>query len=208
MRKNVTALFLALIFFTFTTNIIGQDIKLLDYTTNTNPKNFKRIFIVGAGSIASRVFLENLSNKLIEDLGMKGIKAEYYYLGKKERGSAFDIKNLPIKGFDALIVFNPTDTSVAKVGAKSLDSIPGHAGIKIGSSILFGGTSSTYMYYVNYKEKFDILLYETINTSNPIWEASLKVNGDFSKNKIYLKAVKKIISSLINNFLIPEKNNE
>jgi hypothetical protein len=59
------------------------------------------------------------------------------------------------------------------------------------------------MYYVNYKERFDMLLYETINTLNPIWEAKLRVNGDFSENKIYLKAAKKIIDSMLNNFLIP-----
>jgi hypothetical protein len=68
MRKKSILLLLTIIGFAIANNGTAQDIKFIDYTSNTNPKNFKRILIVGAGSIASRLFLENLSNKLIDNL--------------------------------------------------------------------------------------------------------------------------------------------
>ncbi len=207
MRKNSIAILFTLISFVVFSKSIAQDIKLTNYITNTNPKIFKKIFIVGAGTIASRVFLENLSSKLIENLKKKGIDAEYSYLGKTEKDIILDFKNLQTKGFDAIFFFNPTGTSKTKIGAKSLDSIPGHTGAKIASLILFGNTASTYKYFVNYMEIFNISIFDITNTSNPIWEAFLGVDGNFSKKKMYKKITEKIILNMTNNFLVPKKNN-
>jgi hypothetical protein len=197
MKKIIVTITWTLVFFVITKSGVGQDVRLTNYTTNNNPKVFKKICIVGAGSSASRAFLENLSKELIKHFEEKDIKAEYFYLGKKERGSVIDIKSLPIKDFDGLIIFNPSDTaiSLAETRRSSVDVYG-----------IYGGTFSINSYHVNYKERFDVLFYEAINIQKPIWEAALGVNGDFSKNKIYLNAAKKMISSMENNFLIPEKN--
>src|SRR5260221_12295882 len=80
----------------------------------------KNILIIGIGSTASRIFLDNLSDKLIQLLKNKHIESSYQYLGKNNEEARKNYSLLEFKGNDALLVISSSDSSFFEIDNKSM----------------------------------------------------------------------------------------
>jgi hypothetical protein len=197
LKSKTTLLFLGLVF--FTASIKAQKISLTETKTNSTIKKYNSILIIGGGSTASRLFLDNLSEKLIAILLTKNITCEYKYIGNIERGE--QITDLPIfdNKHDGYLLFNPTDTSIMKITTST------NGGSIFSNDINNAPGGHLYSRKVSYEETFDISFYDNENKKTSIWEAELTVNADFSKARLYTKTSEKIKISLQQNLIIPKK---
>jgi hypothetical protein len=154
--------------------------------------HFKKMLMMGSGSIETRAFLDVLTSHLIARLQDKNMEATYHFNVE----DTFQMNNgiLP-DSFEAILVFKPMD---------SLHFSEIHYRKK--ADLLYTPSlpprSARYARKVDYKETFDIQLYFPRLTSDTIWSAKLVVEGDYSKNSKTNEIVKKIISSLISNKVI------
>ena len=89
----------------------GQKFIFKDSIMNKEKKEFKKILMVGFGSVETRQFLESLSSKLTSEFKSFKIESEFDYLGKDPKGDTEEIKNLLSKGFNAIIIFSPEDSA-------------------------------------------------------------------------------------------------
>ena len=152
---------------------------------NTVKKDFKKVLILGFGAIETRLFLENLSAKIIDRLKTENIEAEYQYLGKKTERTDEEIKNRLHNQFDAFIVFSPLDTSLFSLKYRTISPAVFVPGV---GTVNATNASRT----ISYTQNFDIQLYEPGNGLVATWEAALKIDCDFSKQQIYSTIVKTI----------------
>ena len=176
--------------------LYAQKITLVETKRNTIQKKFNNVLIIGAGPSATRLFLDNLTEKLIEELHKKEINATYYYDGNVDRNTQIDLKKLIDEKFDGYIVFNISDTSQVTRKSTTLPlSIPISGG---------RGIASVNVNYsrLKYAEDFYIQFFEFANTSVSIWEGVLKLDFDFSKARLYSSITDLLIKSLYQNKLL------
>ena len=156
------------------------------------------LLLVGAGSTASRLFLENLSAEMIKLFARYHVQCDFTYAGKIPRGSRINFNNLITSRYDAYLVLSPIDTSYMntfKSEAVIASPIPGSYGA-LGSVI---GNQ--------YKENYYIELYSNNNLLNRIWEAELKVDFDVANPGRYQKIAKEIFTRLLKHGLISKNKN-
>jgi hypothetical protein len=148
---------------------------LIETKKNTIQKKFKNVLIIGAGSTATRLFLDNLTRNLISALNKDKVEATYYYDGKLDRQTQIDFKTFVNIKYDGYIVFNLSDTSYVY---KKNKTIP--VGIPVTQN---GSVAQLNLNFskLRYAEDFLIEFFEYSNTKVSIWEAVLKLNFDFSK---------------------------
>lgn len=176
--------------------LYAQKITLVETKRNTIQKKFSTVLIIGAGPNATRLFLDNLSQKLIKSLHKKEINVTYYYDGHLNRNTQIDFKSLIDEKFDGYIVFNLSDTSqVTRKNTTLPISIPISGG---------RGMASINLNYskLRYAEDFVIEFFEYSNSKISIWEAILKVDLDFSKEKFYTNITDLLIKSFNQNKLL------
>ncbi len=177
-------------------SINAQKITLTETKKNIIQKKFNNILIIGAGSTATRLFLDNLTQDLIKELNRKNIEATYYYDGKLDRNTQINFKNFINEKYDAYIVFNLSDTSYVHKKNKSLPlNIPISSG---------GGTAQINLNYskLRYAEDFLIEFFEYSNSKVSLWEAVLKLNFDFSKEKFYHNITNMLVKNFKENKLL------
>ncbi len=119
-------------------------------------KDFKKVLILSFGSIETRLFLENLSAKIIDRLKIENIEAEYQYLGNKTEQTDGEIKNRMHNLFDAFMVFSPLDTSLFSLKYKT-----NNMGVPVSGFGTVGVTTASRS--ISYTQNFDIKLYEPGN---------------------------------------------
>ena len=196
MYKKYIFLFLLIVELTNCSILNAQQINLTETKKNTIEKKFKNVLIIGAGSTATRLFLDNLTRNLIEALNKEKIEATYYYDGKLDRNTQIEFKNFVNEKYDGYIVFNLSDTSYVHTKNKTLPlSIP------VSSA---GGTAQINLNYsrLRYAENFLIEFFEYSNTKVSVWEATLKLNFDFSKEKFYYNITRILMKSFKQNQLL------
>ena len=98
--------------------IYAQNINLKETKKNTIKKEFKNVLIIGAGSTATRLVLDNLTDNLIKKLNKENINATYNYVGKLDRNTQIDFKNFINENYDGYLVFNLADTSYIDIKNK------------------------------------------------------------------------------------------
>ena len=163
---------------------------------DTVNKEFKSILILGSGSTATRIFLDNLSEVLIKKLKSEKIKSVYYYLNKASDTLSETFIAISKNDYDAILIFNPEDTAIFKSISKvnknhiSLPTIIGN----------YTAISPTTSITTSYHQSFNLNLYSHDDKSKALWEANLVVDFSMSglsnyqniSNKIYwrLKAHK------------------
>jgi len=156
---------------------------------DTLGKQLNNILILGIGSTPSRIFLDNLSEKLINKFESANVKAEYRYLGKTVAEAREDSNLNQVKDFKAVLLFIPRDSSFFEVKiTKNNFSIP-----RLTNSNEF--ITRNFIYEGN----FDIRLYTTEEEKKLIWTAFTDVTNQLTKTSIYSKISKKIISDFKKN---------
>ena len=151
-------------------------IALTDSIRNEKKVNIDNILIVGAGSTASRLFLENLSTEMIKRFKKNKLSCSFNYVGKIPAASHLKVESFIEPGFETYFIFSPIDTSfVNKMKEKyvAFMPIPG-----IGSAV---GTN----YGNQYKQKFLLELYTNVEGLQLIWKAELILDFDVSLSKSF-----------------------
>ena len=202
MRKF--ALYLILLVLLLPFRSVGQDYIFKVTKNDTVQKDFKRVLIVGIGLIETRMFLDNLSTKVIKALMADKIEAEYYHLGKSVSEANIGIKQLLNQYFNAVLVFSPIDSlhNYELSFGPSYDfydppypALPNQFNNnKLGVVIPRPPIRS-----IKYEDNFNIQLYDIQNQKTLIWSATLKVDFNLVKASIYKEVSELIISSLKTN---------
>jgi len=155
---------------------------------DTLGKELNNILILGIGSTPSRIFLDNLSEKLIKGLKSESVESEYRYLGKTAAEAKEDSSLYQVKNFKAVLLFIPKDSSFFEVKITRN---------KFVSSSNDYNSSMTRNFI--YEGNFDIRLYTTEEEKKLIWTAFTDVTNQLTKTSIYSKISKKIISDFKKN---------
>lgn len=196
MKKKIIVSLLSILLYSCAE--IGE-ITFVENKTNTNKKELKKIMLIGAGSTDTRFFLDMLNLELNKGFKKREIKTDYFYTGKISEDSSINVTSLLNKPYDAFIVFKPIDKSKVYFNSShhendiNVDAL-GPNPIRISyndkkNSILF-------------KQVFEIAIYIPKDGLNKIWEATLKLTIDFTRQKNYVEIAKKILNSLQQNYLI------
>ena len=181
-------------------NIKGQNHRLfytdVDFTekqADTLYGKINRILIVGMGSSLERIFLNQLTDKLIKDFSLKSITATYEYLGKNIEEAKKNYDGIKINNYDAILFFNPTDTSQFDIRLiKSNIFIP----VLLPPILVMRPSRKR----DTYKQSFDILLYKRCNNEElKIWSASVDIDCEPGKKNGAKKLEKKIMQRFIVN---------
>jgi hypothetical protein len=152
------------------------------------------ILIIGMGSMPSQIFLDEVSNAVIEELTKKKVIAHYHYLGKTNTEAWAALDTLNKSGYQAILFFIPRGFSFYEVQGESiLFSIPTRLGnLEPAFSIS----------WVDYEESFNVDLCEASKEMKVFWSASAKVACVLGKPKTAKKLADKIISRFKSNHYI------
>lgn len=167
----------------------AQTFQFKELKTDSVQKHYKRILLIGHGSVETRVFLESLSSKIIEELKTDSMVIEYQFLGKTTKQTPKQVENLLNSSYDAYMIFSPTDTSDFSIQSGTYYNSVNSTGF---GPVNYSGRYSS----INYAQNFKIESFEPGLKTSPTWAAKLYVDGDFSKKRMYSRISKKIIASL------------
>ncbi|MBK7307676.1 MAG: hypothetical protein IPI88_12005 [Chitinophagaceae bacterium] len=185
-----------LAFFLFLTDITSeaQTNNLIETKTNAEQKNYRKILILGKGALETRAFLEILSQKLISKFKTKGIEAKYYFKGKDTIQISEDLKQLATEKFDAVISFEPRDSSHYSHITYSKNNSP------LTAPILGPGNFSSRS--IEYQDIFEVSICEDLTKCEPIWGAILSIDSDFTKKDNMKEILNKIFFSFRSNKIL------
>ena len=155
-----------------------------------------RVLVVGVGSTASRLFMENLSTELIKLFTRSQIQCDFSYEGKIPRGTHINLENIFSSQYDTYLVLNPVDTSYINT----------QKNVAFFETPLPGGYGATGNVIGNqYKEDYYVELYANNDTHNKVWQAELKVDFDVANPDKYKKIAKEIFNNLLKHAFIGNK---
>ena len=140
----------------------------------------KDLLIIGTGSVASQIFLENLSAEMKQSLQIKGIQADFSYMGKIPDAADINIDKLKQDKYDSYLVFMANNESYLDMTKEKFTGI--------GPGVTATGYGNQYV------ETFTVVLYNGKVKHEVIWQGKLAVDFDIANNSRY-----KQISGLIFN---------
>ena len=155
---------------------------------------YATVLVVGAGSMPSRFFLENLSEEIMKLFKQHKIEADFTYLGKIPRRSHVDVNKLVTSKYNAYLIFHSMDTSYSNT----------HKDVAIVAATIPGGFASGSVIGNQYKEDFYAEFYTNVDSLNRVWQGELKVDFDFAKTTRYETIAKDLFEKLLKNGLIPK----
>lgn len=142
---------------------------LSETEVSKSDQKISSVLIVGAGSTASRLFLENLSTDIIQLFTQQGIHCEFNYVGKIPRGSHVNLKTIANPKYDSYLVLSPMDTSFVDI----------HKSVAVFATPLPGGYGASGSLIGNqYKEDYYAGFYTSGSSLNKVWGGELKVDFD------------------------------
>ncbi len=171
----------------YVSNFTIRDIKL-----DSNKIGIKSILIAGIGPSSSKMFLDELGEKLATKFNSSQIKAHYEYLGENIESAKQSLKLVDTITHDASLIFSP-------VGVTSLNSstFTPEKKIRLHSDISSLNTSP--ITTMSYSQDFNISFYYNKNPQNILWHGILKIYLDI-RDLNYKKACKEIFNSLKENY--------
>lgn len=150
--------------------------------------NLDTILIVGMGSSATRLFLDELSRLLMQELSSLKVKSTYDYLGKNTQEGKKMLDSIEKSPAKAILAFFPKDQ-----GSLHTNTYRDWNQFTVnGTSFVSRSVNS----YLKYEQDFIVYLYLTEQGNRIIWTASLLIETDPGR----LGAVKKIRNRIISSF--------
>lgn len=187
----------ALLFIAFSANaqfdrMYYTDVDFRETKADTLDVKLDSILLIGMGASLERMFLNDLSNKLIEDFSSKKIVATYTYLGKNIAEAKQHYKEINKNGYKAVFLFCPTDTSVFDIQHPSTSIIipvPGTGVVNLRT-----GRKRTM-----YEQTFDLQLFKIDKELTRIWCASVDIDCEPKKTNGSKKVGNKILARFKSN---------
>lgn len=129
------------------------------------------ILIAGIGTAPSRIFLTQLTDKLIRNFNSSGVKSTYEYLGADIKAAKENIKRISTSGYSAILLFSPSDSALFEINNGYLNNtfdtpLPG--------SMNSPTVLSSMMFYQNFRT----LLYLMENKRTSVWNGSISIGYD------------------------------
>jgi len=167
------------------------DVDFRETKADTLDVKLDSILLVGMGASLERMFLDDLSNKLIKDFSSKKIVATYTYLGKNTAEAKQHYQEINKDGYKAVFLFCPTDTSVFDIKHLSTSIIIPVPG---GVLNLRPGRKRTM-----YEQTFDLQLFKIDKELTKIWCASVDIDCEPQKTNGSTKVGNKILARFKSN---------
>lgn len=149
--------------------------------------------MVGAGSTASRVFLENLHTALLADFKANNIQTDFLYLGKTERKTNINLSKIENLKHHFFLLFTPTDTS-------NFTQLKYNDNILVGSLSSLGAMAAKNIYnsksHNYYNEVFFVEVFTSENLQEPLLIMKLWLEFDLAKQKKYTYISQLILKEL------------
>lgn len=159
-------------------NVTSQNNKKLVFEqtfVDTIENRIDSILLIGIGSSATRIFLDDLSQYLKKNFLNDRIETKYHYAGPGLKKAQADFDTINKQGFKAILFFLPNDPAVFEVQAYfTRMSVPSSFG-----QIRYKHASSSILY----QQGFDFQLHTTNRGMKKIWAASVDVSGEAGKSK-------------------------
>ena len=156
-----------------THRLFYTDVDFRENHADTLDIKLETILIVGVGKSLERIFLDDLSDKLIKDFALKKIKASYIYLGNTTEEVTKNYKEINKSKYNAILLFFPTGESVFEVRHISTGAILPNP--MTGSLVIFNRTRTSY------EQSFDIVFVKTDTGVTKIWGASVDIDCEPGK---------------------------
>ena len=186
MIKNLALLFCITIIISCNST---QKLGLFDARTNQTKVTAHKIFILGSGTNATRLFLENITASLQKRFSKTGTESILVFSKKAED---INLNMYKKDGYDAIILFNARDSAVVNSGTNTnnYDIFPGQ---------LSGAQFSLSLPSTEYKQKFFFSFYSNPEKPNLVYEGYLDLNFDFSISSKYEIIANKIFKKFKEN---------
>lgn len=152
---------------------------------------FDSVLIIGAGSTATRIFLDDLVTQLTEKFDTKNVVTAYMYLGNKNEILNEFLDTFKNADYKVIMVFQPKER--ASLYTKNRRGINF---VQLGDRSF---VSPARQGRLNYEGEFIIALYENNQRKRDFWKASLKVHNDPGKSRSAKKISNWILSSFTKN---------
>jgi hypothetical protein len=149
----------------------------------------KKILIVGTGSISSRLFLDNLSDHIINLLNKKGVQGNFSFQENAKAELKFNVDISDSLEYNAFLIFQPMNKADFTMNKPNKIPIP-----LLGNAEVYGLTANTY------KQQFLIQTFVKSNKRTPIWEATLNASFDLTEKETYKQYSTDIVNILSTNF--------
>lgn len=167
------------------------DVDFRETQADTFAGKLNSILLVGIGSSLERIFLDDLSEKLIEDFSSKKITASYSYLSKNLKEAQKNFNDSNINKYKAVLFFYPTGTTLFENRyIRSNIFIP----LLVSPIILRPGRHRD-----TYEQSFQISLYKTTDSLTRVWNANVDIDCEPGKKKGAKKLGNKILKQFIIN---------
>ncbi|WP_148661122.1 hypothetical protein [Flavisolibacter tropicus] len=148
------------------------------------------VLLVGTGPIASRMFLDNLSSKMMETFKRKGVSSEFSYIGKVPQLANLKLDSLVTAPFDACLVFKASDDVYLNMTKVK------YTGVAITGATVAG-------YGNQYKDKYTVSLYTKKEGMQLVWQGDLKVDFDLAEDSRYNQISNLIFKELSKKRILP-----
>jgi len=172
------------------------DIDFRETKADTLDVKLDSILLLGMGGSLERIFFNDLGNKLIKDFSSKKIFATYTFLGKTAKEAKQQYNEIDKKGFKAVLLFCPKDTSVFDTKRRTLN-------------ITIPTTNTTDFIDIyasrkrtSYEQTFDLQLLKIDKALTQIWCASVDIDCEPAKKSGSKKLGNKILARFKSNTYI------
>jgi hypothetical protein len=148
------------------------------------------LLLIGSGPVASRVFLDNLSSKMIQAFKAQGVHADFSYVGKLSQSSLYRLDSLVSDQYDTYLLFKASDSSFLDMNkVKQVVIGPGISGASYGNQ---------------YVETYKLFLYQKAEKLGLVWQGNLKVDFDLANANKYKQVSQLILKELSKDGQHPE----
>lgn len=146
------------------------------------------ILVIGMGSNATKMFLSDLSDVMIQKLGAQQIKASYQYLGKTSIEAEQEFKAMNKASYKFILFLSPKGSDISgKIRTRHAHTTPSQNGPNV---------ITTEKERVTYHQLYDFQLCKADASVQMFWNA--EVNIDCDPTKKY--AAKKLSTKLLSRF--------
>lgn len=163
-----------------------ERITLRPVRENSEVLQLKNVLIVGTGSVAAEVFLDNLATEVATSLKSMGIRSDFSYVGRRLR--KLNIDSVKQAGYDAYLVFDAANDAYLNMTKEQF--------------VAFGPGITARGYGNQYAQRFTVALYHDSEPQQTIWEAELAVDIDLAHDGMYPRIARLVIRELVKNHVL------
>lgn len=171
------------------THIDDYSLKVIN--KNEQEVHMRNVLLIGTGPVASRLFLESLSSKMMHALQLNGVQSSFSFVGKVPQYGSFNMDSLVKPPFDTYLLFRASDKNSLDMSKQKYTAYG------------YGGITAT-GYGNQYQETYKVTLYQKRAQLEMVWEGDLNVDLDLAKDQWYRQISKEILDEFAKNDILPQ----